>query len=98
MGCARAQRGWIHHPLVLSPFPLSPPSRFSGLGTELTGWVALDVAVYRTNSYPFVHLNIWHALMNILSLTSLLERFESEHGTLTSLALFFGRESLYLAI
>ena len=30
--------------------------------------------------------------MNILALTPLLERFESEHGTLTSLALFFGRE------
>lgn len=30
--------------------------------------------------------------MNILALTPLLERFESEYGTLTSLALFFGRE------
>lgn len=30
--------------------------------------------------------------MNVLALTPLLERFESEYGTLTSLALFFGRE------
>lgn len=31
-------------------------------------------------------------IMNVLALTPLLERFESEYGTLTSLALFFGRE------
>ncbi len=48
--------------------------------------------VYRTNSFPFIHLNFLHALTNIIALTPLLERFESEHGTLTSLALFFGRE------
>lgn len=49
-------------------------------------------AVYRTNTFPFIHLNFFHALMNIIALTPLLERFESEYGTLTSLALFFGRE------
>lgn len=32
-------------------------------------------------------------VMNVLALTPLLERFESEYGTLTSLALFMGRES-----
>lgn len=47
---------------------------------------------YRTNTFPLVHLNFFHALMNVLALTPLLERFESEYGTLTSLALFFGRE------
>jgi hypothetical protein len=31
-------------------------------------------------------------LFNVIALTPLLERFEAEHGTLTSLALFFGRE------
>lgn len=30
--------------------------------------------------------------MNVLALTPLLERFENEYGTLTSVALFFGRE------
>lgn len=54
--------------------------------------VANARAVYRLNTYPFIHLNFFHALMNILALVPLLERFESEHGTLTSLALFFGRE------
>lgn len=47
--------------------------------------------VYRLNTFPFIHLNVFHALMNVLALTPLLERFESEYGTLTSLALFFGR-------
>jgi hypothetical protein len=30
--------------------------------------------------------------MNVIALTPLLERFEAENGTLTSLLLFFGRE------
>ncbi|KAI1385330.1 uncharacterized protein F4822DRAFT_412778 [Hypoxylon trugodes] len=46
--------------------------------------------MYRVNSFPLIHLNFFHALFNILSLTPLLERFETEFGTLTSLALFFG--------
>lgn len=50
--------------------------------------------VYRTNTYAFLHINLLHMLMNVLALTPLLERFESEYGTLTSLALFFGREFL----
>jgi hypothetical protein len=31
-------------------------------------------------------------IFNVLALTPLLERFESEYGTLTSLAMFFGRK------
>ncbi|KAI5863589.1 hypothetical protein GGS23DRAFT_596100 [Durotheca rogersii] len=46
--------------------------------------------MYRANTFPLIHLNFFHALFNILSLTPLLERFEHEFGTLTSLALFFG--------
>ncbi|KAK3376016.1 GPI transamidase-like protein [Lasiosphaeria ovina] len=46
--------------------------------------------LYRLNTFPFIHLNAFHAIMNILALTPLMERFEAEHGTLTSLALFFG--------
>ncbi|RWA04228.1 hypothetical protein EKO27_g10876 [Xylaria grammica] len=37
-----------------------------------------------------VHKSLLHAFFNILALTPLLERFETEFGTLTSLALFFG--------
>ena len=46
---------------------------------------------YRLNTFPLVHVNFIHALINLLALAPLLERFEAEHGTLLSLALFFGR-------
>lgn len=48
--------------------------------------------VYRLNTYPFIHLGFFHAFLNILALTPLLERFEAEHGTLTAVALFIGRK------
>jgi GPI-anchor transamidase subunit GAA1 len=48
--------------------------------------------VYRTNTFPLIHKGLLHALLNIIALTPLLERFEAEHGTLTSLLLFFGRK------
>ncbi|KAI0106334.1 hypothetical protein F4776DRAFT_440649 [Hypoxylon sp. NC0597] len=48
--------------------------------------------MYRVNTFPLIHINFFHALFNILSLTPLLERFETEFGTLTSFALFFGRK------
>lgn len=47
--------------------------------------------VYRLNTYPVIHQGLFHALLNALALAPLLERFEAEHGTLTSLALFAGR-------
>lgn len=49
---------------------------------------------YRMNTFPLIHLNFLHALLNVLALTPLMERFESEYGTLTSLAMFFGRKSI----
>jgi len=52
--------------------------------------------VYRTNNCPLVHANFFHAFMNILALTPLLERFEAEFGTLTTLALFLGR--MYISV
>lgn len=39
------------------------------------------------------HVGIIHTLFNLLAITPLLERFEAEHGTLVSLALFSGRTS-----
>jgi glycosylphosphatidylinositol transamidase len=50
--------------------------------------------VYRLNTYPFIHTGFFHALFNALAVAPLLERFESEHGTLTAVALFVGRECL----
>lgn len=49
--------------------------------------------MYRLNTYPFIHVGFFHAFVNLLALTPLLERFEAEHGTLTAVALFIGRMS-----
>ncbi|KAI0503334.1 Gaa1-like protein [Xylaria bambusicola] len=46
--------------------------------------------MYRVNTFPLIHKSLLHTIFNILALTPLLERFETEFGTLTSLALFFG--------
>ncbi|KPM38546.1 Rhomboid protein 2 [Neonectria ditissima] len=48
------------------------------------------VVAYRLSTFPLIHLNFIHALLNVLALTPLMERFEGEYGTLTTLALFFG--------
>lgn len=61
---------------------------------HITSWLAddlMDVLGYRLNTFPLIHLNFIHALLNAIALTPLMERFESEYGTLTTLALFFGR-------
>ncbi|OJJ49164.1 hypothetical protein ASPZODRAFT_150101 [Penicilliopsis zonata CBS 506.65] len=47
-------------------------------------------SMHRLNTYPFIHVGFFHALLNTVALVPLLERFEAEHGTLTSVALFMG--------
>ena len=47
-------------------------------------------AGYRLNTYPFIHYGILHTGFNLFALTPLMERFESEHGTLLTAALFGG--------
>ena len=54
-------------------------------------WIGL--AVYRLNTYPLIHLGFFHALLNTFALAPLLERFEAEHGTLLTAAMFLGRMS-----
>lgn len=49
------------------------------------------VVVHRLNTYPLVHVGLLHALLNLLALTPLLERFEREVGTLKTLLLVLGR-------
>ncbi|KAK5653552.1 hypothetical protein OQA88_8811 [Cercophora sp. LCS_1] len=69
---------------------------FAGLFFPVREWGALVpdlvgiTTMYRLNTFPFIHLNAFHALMNVLAITPLLGGFEAEHGTLTSLALFLG--------
>jgi membrane associated rhomboid family serine protease len=48
-------------------------------------------AVHRLNTYPLLHNGLLHTLANLLALTPLLERFESEHGTLVTVIMFTGR-------
>lgn len=52
--------------------------------------------MYRLNTYPVIHNGFFHACLNVLALTPLLERFEAEHGTLTAVALFLGRKLISL--
>lgn len=49
------------------------------------------LAVYRLNTYPLIHMGFFHALLNTFALAPLLERFEAEHGTLLTAAMFIGR-------
>lgn len=48
--------------------------------------------MHRLNTFPVVHRGFVHAFLNLFALTPLIERFETEHGTLVSLALFAGRK------
>ena len=54
--------------------------------------LTMAVTVYRLNTFPFIHWGFLHAFFNVLCLTPLMERFEAEHGTLVSAAMFGGRE------
>ncbi|KAL9603674.1 MAG: hypothetical protein Q9219_000993 [cf. Caloplaca sp. 3 TL-2023] len=46
--------------------------------------------MYRLNTYPLIHHGFLHAFFNTLALVPLLERFEAEHGTLLTGAMFLG--------
>jgi membrane associated rhomboid family serine protease len=48
--------------------------------------------VYRLNTFPLVHGNTFHMLLNLLLLVPLLEKFEAVHGSLITLSLFTGRK------
>ncbi|KAJ4384448.1 putative rhomboid protease [Didymella sp. IMI 355093] len=46
--------------------------------------------MHRLNLFPLMHLNFFHMIFNLVAIAPLLERFESEFGTLVTLALFTG--------
>lgn len=46
--------------------------------------------MHRLNTYIFIHTGFFHMLFNLIALVPLMERFEKECGTLTSLALWAG--------
>ncbi|ETI25033.1 hypothetical protein G647_04403 [Cladophialophora carrionii CBS 160.54] len=47
-------------------------------------------SLYRLNTFVLIHTGFWHMLFNTMCLVPLMERFEAEFGTLTSIALFLG--------
>ncbi|KAF2211922.1 hypothetical protein CERZMDRAFT_68174 [Cercospora zeae-maydis SCOH1-5] len=47
-------------------------------------------SLYRLNTFPLIHKSFFHLLLNLFTLLPLLERFESEHGTITTFILFTG--------
>ena len=49
------------------------------------------VSVYRLNTYPLINYGFLYATFNAVALIPLLERFEAEHGTLLTAAMFVGR-------
>ncbi|KAM0717541.1 hypothetical protein Q7P37_007393 [Cladosporium fusiforme] len=63
---------------------------------ELEQWGALIPqeinigTLYRLNTYPFLHKNVFHFLLNTIAFVPLLERFEAENGTIVTLLLFTG--------
>nr|OQO21804.1 hypothetical protein B0A51_10715 [Rachicladosporium sp. CCFEE 5018] len=63
---------------------------------KLEPWGALipqDIGLatlYRLNTFPLLHKNFLHFLLNTIALIPLLERFESEHGTIVTTLLFTG--------
>jgi membrane associated rhomboid family serine protease len=93
MGLPDTQRDWLEDKyadlhLEAQSRVLSSKRREKELEADM-----LDASpVYRLNTYPFLHLGFFHALLNLLALTPLLERFEAENGTLATLAMFTGRE------
>ena len=54
-----------------------------------------QITVYRLNTYPFIHKGFLHAFFSTIALIPLMERFEAEHGTLLTGAMFVGRKSLH---
>lgn len=47
-------------------------------------------SMYRLNTFPLIHVGFLHMLVDTICLVPLMERFEAEHGTLNTAALFLG--------
>lgn len=95
MGCSRADGGKSGNEYVYLMLPSDAEKHGTISQKARSGIVLMNVylAVYRLNTYPLIHLGFLHALLNTLALAPLLERFEADHGTLLTAAMFIGRES-----
>ena len=74
---------------ALIPSEMNLQSRKSTYSTH-DRHLLTSFSVYRLNTYPLTHKSFPHFALNTLTLLPLLDRFESEHGTLVTLILFTG--------
>lgn len=72
--------------LYIATIPVQWLRDFTSLEPEKVNFGTM----YRLNTFPLMHLNLLHMIFNVIALAPLLERFESEFGTLVTLALFTG--------
>ncbi len=95
MGRAHSEgdQSWYKYVYTERLFAASCPSleAMSGNAASTDGLVLR--LVYRLNTYPLIHLGFLHAFLNAIALVPLMERFEAEHGTLLTGAMFLGRKS-----
>lgn len=75
---------------ALIPQEININTRKSGANLSFWRNTDFDALVYRLNTYPLLHKNVFHFLLNAIALVPLLERFEAENGTIVTLLLFTG--------
>ena len=92
MGCSGAGGGQLGNEYVLHFLRCSNHSAEHSIFFEEFA-DSSHSAVYRLNTYPLIHLGFFHMLLNTIALAPLLERFEADHGTLLTAAMFVGRTS-----
>ena len=84
---------WIRDWGVLVPSQISWSSRERNRDWNVNNYTEalITLAVHRLTTYPFINLGSFRFLCSLLALAPLLDRFELEYGTITTLALFTGR-------
>jgi len=95
MGRAHSEGGQSRYKYVHTEtlFAVSCPSLEAMFGNAASTNGLVLRLVYRLNTYPLIHLGFLHAFLNAIALVPLMERFEAEHGTLLTGAMFLGRKS-----
>ncbi|KAL2268126.1 hypothetical protein VTJ83DRAFT_2972 [Remersonia thermophila] len=70
-------------------------------GWDIKAWGRLEVdnfSLRRTNTYPFLHMDVFHLIVNLIGVTPLLEKFERSYGTIPTVGLFIGPLSTLPAV
>ncbi|KAL2115034.1 hypothetical protein VTJ04DRAFT_10697 [Mycothermus thermophilus] len=70
-------------------------------GWDIKAWGRLEVdnfSMRRTNTYPFIHMDVFHLVVNLIGVIPLLERFERSYGTIPTVGLFIGPLSTVPAV